>query len=73
LGIDWAFKKTGLISYEEARNLTSLARDSGVKAEIVHLSGPMRNADSTESMEGRPHKSVINEDTSECRSEGGYA
>ena len=73
LGIDWAFKKTGLISYEEARNLTSLARDSGVKAEIVHLSGPMRNADSTESMEGRPHKSVINEETSECRSEGGYA
>jgi hypothetical protein len=73
LGIDWAFKKTGLISPEEAGNLASLARDSGVKTEIVRVSGPMRNADSTESMEDKPHKSVINDDVSECRSEGGYA
>jgi pyruvate formate lyase activating enzyme len=73
LGIDWAFKKTGLISHEEARNLASLALDSGVKTEIVHLSGPMRNADSTESMGEGPHKSVINDDTREWRSEGGYA
>jgi pyruvate formate lyase activating enzyme len=73
LGIDWAFKKTGLISPEEAKNLVSLAQDSGVKPGIVHLSGPMRNADLTESMEDRPHKSVINDDTREWRSEGGYA
>jgi len=73
LGIDWAFKKTGLISHEEARNLASLAQGSGVDARIVHLSGPMRNADSTESMEDKPHKSVINDDVSECRCEGGYA
>ena len=73
LGIDWAFKKTGLISHEEARNLASLARDSGVKTEIVHLSGPMRNADSTESMGEGPYKSVINNDSREWRSEGGYA
>jgi hypothetical protein len=72
LGIDWVLKKTGLISPEEAGSLASLARDSGVKPEIVHLSGTMRNADSTESMEDRPHKSVINNDARECRSEGGY-
>jgi len=73
LGIDWVLKKTGLISPKEAKNLASLARDSGVKPEIVHLSGPMRNADSPESIGDRPHKSVINNDTGEYRSDGGYA
>ena len=73
LGIDWVFKKTGLISPEEAETLASLARNSGVKPEIVHLSGPMRNADSTESMEDKSHKNVINDDVSECGCEGGYA
>jgi pyruvate formate lyase activating enzyme len=73
LGIDWVLKKTGLISPEEAGILASLARDSGVKPEIVHLSGPMKNADSPESIGDRPHKSVINNDTGEWRSEGGYA
>ena len=65
-------KKTGLISPEEAGTLASLARDSGVKTEIVHLSGPMRNTDSTESMGEGPHKNVVNDDSSECRCEGGY-
>jgi len=73
LGIDWDFRKTGLISHDEARSLASLAQGSGVDARIVHLSGPMRNADSTKSMEDRPHKSVLNDNTRECRSEGGYA
>jgi hypothetical protein len=45
----------------------------GVKTEIVHLSGPMRNVDATESMGDRPQKSVINDNTREWRSEGGYA
>ncbi|OGP67590.1 MAG: hypothetical protein A2031_01290 [Deltaproteobacteria bacterium RBG_19FT_COMBO_43_11] len=73
LGIDWAFKKTGLISHEEAGSLASLAQGSGVDARIVHLSGPMRNADSTESRGEGPHKSVSNGDVSECRCEGVYA
>ncbi len=73
LGIDWVFKKTGLISPEEAETLASLARNSGVKPEIVHLSGTMKNADSTESMKGKSHKNVINDDVIECGCEGGYA
>lgn len=73
LGIDWAFKRTGLISPEEAGNMALLARDSGVETGIVHVSGPMRNTDSAESMGDASDKSVINNNSREWKSEEGYA
>jgi pyruvate formate lyase activating enzyme len=53
LGIDWDFRKTSLLSRDEAERLASLARESGVDPGIVHLSGPMRVAYADESLEDR--------------------
>jgi pyruvate formate lyase activating enzyme len=53
LGIDWDFRKTALLSQNEAERLASLAKESGVDPGIVHLSGPMRVDYADESLESR--------------------
>lgn len=73
LGIDWDFSKAHLISAGEAESFGTVARNSGVKTRIVHVSGPMRNSDSAESSGDRPHKNIGNVDDGERRAEGGYA
>ena len=44
LGIDWRFKRAGLLDEDQADHLVTLARSSGVDPGIVNLSGPMRTA-----------------------------
>jgi pyruvate formate lyase activating enzyme len=58
LGINWDFRKAALLSRDEAERLTSLARESGVDPEIVHLSGPMRVAYADESLEDKTHTGI---------------
>ena len=53
LGINWEFRKTALLSRDEAEGFASLARESGVDPGIVHLSGPMRVDYADESPEGK--------------------
>jgi len=55
LGIDWDFRKTALLSRDEAQRLACLARESGVHPGIVHLSGPMREISPDESLEDKTH------------------
>jgi len=42
LGLDWSFKRAGLLDEDQADHLVTLAMSSGVDPGIVHLSGPMR-------------------------------
>ncbi len=58
LEIHWNFRKTALLSRDEAKRLASLARESGVDPEIVHLSGPMREASTDEPLEGETHTGI---------------
>jgi pyruvate formate lyase activating enzyme len=58
LGIDWDFRKTALLSRDEAERLASLSRESGVNPGIVHLSGPMRVVDADESMEDKTDRDI---------------
>jgi pyruvate formate lyase activating enzyme len=58
LGIDWDFRKTALLSRDEADRLASLARESEVDPGIVHLSGPMRVAYADESLEDKTHTGI---------------
>jgi pyruvate formate lyase activating enzyme len=58
LGIDWSFRKAALLSRDEAEHLASLARESGVDPGIVSLSGPLREADTNESLEDKAHTGV---------------
>jgi len=53
LGIDWDFRKAGLLSRGEAERLVSLAKESGVDPKIVHLTGPMREVFPDESPEDK--------------------
>jgi len=58
LGIDWDFRKTSLLSRDEAERLASLARGSGVDPGIVYLSGPMSEVDANEAPEDRTHTDI---------------
>lgn len=58
LGINWDFRKAGLLSRDEAEHLTCLARESGVDPGIVHLSGPMREVCPDESLEDKTHTGI---------------
>lgn len=58
LGIDWEFRKAALLSRNEAEGLASLARESGVAPGIVHLSGPMKEADAEEPPEEETHADI---------------
>jgi len=46
LGIDWDFRKAGLLSRDEADHFACLARESGVDPGIVRVSGPTREVSS---------------------------
>jgi len=58
LGIDWDFRKAGLLSRDEAERLTCLARESGVDPRIVHVSGSMREVCSDESLEDKTQTGI---------------
>jgi pyruvate formate lyase activating enzyme len=58
LGSEWAFRKAALLSRDEAEGFASLAQESGIDPGIVSLSGPMREADTDESLEDKTHTGV---------------
>jgi len=59
LGIDWRFKRAGLLDEDQADHLVTLARSSGVDAGIVHLSGPMSRAYPYDPPDEKPHMGII--------------
>lgn len=59
LGIDWRFKRAGLLDEDQADHLVTLARSSGVDAGIVHLSGPTSRAYPYDPPDEKPHMGII--------------
>ena len=59
LGIEWRFRREGLLDQDQADHLLTLARSSGVDAGLVHLSGPMRTTYPYDSPDEKPFMGSI--------------
>jgi pyruvate formate lyase activating enzyme len=58
LGINWDFRKAGLLSRDEAEHLACLAQESGIDPRIVHLSGPIREVHPDEPLKDKTHTDI---------------